>query len=589
MNLSKDILEKANLWAQADCFDKETKQEIQNLFDTKNKLELTNRFYRDLEFGTGGMRGIMGAGTARFNVYNVRRATQALALYLRKIYGDKEIKIALSYDSRINSQKYAEITCGVLAYFKIRTIVTKRMRPVPMLSFMVRYFECNAGVCITASHNPAQYNGYKIYWKSGGQLTAPHDKNILNFYSELTDYSQIKTVPYAEAKRFGFIEEIEDELDKAYFDKLSSLSLFKGYRDLSIVYSSLHGTGIYVLPKALAQFGFQKVAIVEEQAQPDGNFPTVDSPNPEDPRSLELALKLGEKQNADVVLATDPDSDRLAVVVREEEEWKMFSGNQMGALLFDFVLSQLKRQDRLPKSGMTVKTVVTSDLLSEISKYYGIPCEETLTGFKWICDLTEDYESGKLKPYKEFICGAEESYGFLAGTFVRDKDAALSAVMACEMLAYYKSLNKPLSEALDDLFMKHGVYHEHLETITLPGKEGEEKMRTTMKTLRENPPLNLADFNILKIKDYLHHQTKIQVDGVYKFESKIPLPASDVLEFKIEGGQLIVRPSGTEPKIKIYMSVFESSKTIARSDLGKVKSKLETKARTLLSSFLKHF
>lgn len=585
MKLSKDLLEKATLWAKADCFDKETKKEIQDLLDSKNESELTNRFYRDLEFGTGGMRGIMGAGTARFNAYNVKRASQALASYLRELYGDKEIKVAVTYDSRNNSRLYAELACEVLTWNKIKCILTRNMRPVPMLSFMVRHFQCDAGICITASHNPAQYNGYKIYWKSGGQLSPPHDNNIFKYYSQLNDYSKLHSLPLAEAKKKALLSETEEELDNAYIEKLSSLSLFKGNRNLKIVYSPIHGSGIFALPKALARFGFEDLSIVEEQSKPDGNFPTVSSPNPEDPKALDLALKLAKKLNADIVLGTDPDADRLAVMVREDKEWKMFTGNQMGALLFDYVLSQSKKQNKLPANGLAIKTVVTSDLLKDVAEHYGLACEETLTGFKWICDLVEDYESGKNKPYKQFVCGAEESYGFLTGTFVRDKDAVLSAVIATEMLAYYRSIHKHLSEVLDDIYIRHGVYYELLETLTLPGKEGDEKIRKIMIDLRKSPPHKIGGFKVLSLKDYQTRQWQFLDKDEFKSKGSISLPVSDVLEFNCEHAKISIRPSGTEPKIKVYISVFESTKNHKREDLASLKEKAASKAKTLLSAF----
>jgi phosphoglucomutase len=455
------------------------------------------------------------------------------------------------------------------------------MRPVPMLSFMVRHFKCDAGVCITASHNPAAYNGYKIYWNSGGQLTPPHDKKILDFYTALSDYGLISFQAFNEAKKAGYIVELDKELDSAYLDRVHTLSLFKGKRDLKIVYSPLHGTGVYAVPQALSRFGFQNLTLVPEQSEPDGNFPTVASPNPEDPRALVLAMKLGASLEADLVLATDPDADRLAVVVREDGKWKVFSGNQMGALLFNYVLSLSKSQKRLPSNAFTIKTIVTSDLLKDISTYYGLPCEETLTGFKWICDRVEEYESGKLKPYREFICGAEESYGFLAGTFVRDKDAVLTSVVVSEMLSYYKSLKKNLSEVLDELFLRHGVYHESLETVNLPGKKGDEKIKEIMASLRKNPPASIGNYKIQTIKDYLLRKSKTS-----NVETEISLPVSDVLQFVCNGALLTVRPSGTEPKIKLYLSLFYPPEKIVQDQLKKIKQELEETSKIIMSSFL---
>lgn len=574
MRLPEDIHGKALQWAQSPIFDENTCKEIQDLLDKENEAELINRFYKDLEFGTGGMRGIMGAGTFRINIYNIRKATHALALYLRSIHQDKLITVAITYDSRHNSRTYAQTTAEVLSGHQIKTLITKEMRPVPLLSFMVRHFKCQAGVCITASHNPSQYNGYKVYWQDGSQIVPPHDKKIWQFYNGSQDLTKIPSLPFATGQKQQLIKEIGDELDSAYIEKLQTLSFFSGKKDLKIVYTPLHGTGVYLIPKTLNHFGFQNVSIVKEQAQPDGDFPTVPSPNPEDPRSLTMALQLASSIQADVVLGTDPDSDRLAVVVNENGQWVNFSGNQMGALLFEYVLSSLKAQGRLPNNGLTIKTIVTSDLLSDISNYYGIPCEETLTGFKWICNLVESYENGQITPYKQFLCGAEESYGFLAGTFVRDKDAVLACTLAVEMLAFYRSLNKNLSTALDQLYLKHGLYQDCLETITLPGKAGDDKIRKIMLHFRQNPPKMLGPYKVSKIKDYSSNEAAINIG------------TADVLQFFCDGAQITVRPSGTEPTIKVYLSVHTPANSFNHESLNEVKIKTKTKLDKIRLDFL---
>ncbi len=460
------------------------------------------------------------------------------------------------------------------------------MRPVPMLSFMVRHYKCQAGICITASHNPAPYNGYKVYWNGGGQLIPPHDKHIWDFYKEISDYSKIPFLAFAQACQRGLVSEIGDELDQSYFAKLKLLSLFEGNRDLKIVYSPLHGTGIFAVPKGLEQFGFHDVSIVQEQSQPDGNFPTVASPNPEEYSSLAMALELGSSIKADIILATDPDSDRLAVVIRENAVWQNFSGNQMGALLFEYLLSRLKAKNKLPADGFTIKTIVTSELLRDISNSYGLPCEETLTGFKWICDLVERYESGQLSPAKKFLCGAEESYGFLAGTFVRDKDAILSSVIATEMVAYYRSLNRTLSEVLDELFMRHGFYYELLETITLPGKDGDERIQFLMKSLRQSPPIQIGVHPVEFAKDYLELQMTKRVGSQFVRHAAIDLPKSDVLQYLCHGVHLTIRPSGTEPKIKVYLSTVASTKSLAKNDLPRFKQVAAEQAKALMKNFL---
>ncbi len=582
MALSQDLFEKVQYWSLSESFDPETRQEVRNLVEGKHDKELTDRFYRDLEFGTGGMRGLMGAGSSRINVYNIRRATKALALYLRELYGSEPIRVAISYDSRNNSRLYAESVAELLAANKIHSTITKTMRPVPMLSFMVRHFSCQAGVCITASHNPSGYNGFKVYWKCGGQLIPPHDAKIFAFYESLKDYSQLSFLPFNQACKESWVTEVEDELDVPYFEKLRSLSMFSKGRDLKIVYSPLHGTGIYAVPRALRLFGFENLSIVQDQASPDGNFPTVSSPNPEDPRSLEMALKLGSSLAADILLATDPDADRLAVIVREDQEWVNFTGNQMGALLFEYTLSQLQAKKQLPKNALTIKTVVTSDLLKDISQHYGASCEETLTGFKWICKLVESYESGELKPHKQFICGAEESYGFLADTFVRDKDAILSAVIATEMLAYYRSLGKKLSGVLDQIYQRHGFYYEKLETITLPGKDGDEKIKNIMRTMRANPPKKLGQFEIESIKDYSLGIILQKHGQSFERSGSIDLPKSDVLQFICKDLILTIRPSGTEPKIKVYLSM----RSAITKDLESAKKQTTLEADSLFTNFL---
>ncbi len=585
MHLPEDIHEKALQWAQSPIFDKKTSKEIQDLLDQKNEAELINRFYKDLEFGTGGMRGIMGAGTFRINIYNIRKATHALAQYLRSLYLDKTITVAIAYDSRHNSRTYAQTTAEVLSGHKIKTLITKEMRPVPLLSFMVRHFECQAGVCITASHNPSQYNGYKVYWQDGGQIVPPHDKKIFQFYNASHDLTKIPSVSFEIGQKQNLIKEIDDELDSAYLEQLKTVSFFSGKKDLQIVYTPLHGTGVYVIPKALKLFGFQNVSIVKEQAQPDGDFPTVPSPNPEDPRSLTMALELASSIKADIVLATDPDSDRLAVVVNENGQWVNFSGNQMGALLFEYVLSSLKTKGLLPSHGMTIKTIVTSNLLSDISTHYGASCEETLTGFKWICNLVESYESGQITPYKKFLCGAEESYGFLAGSFVRDKDAILASVLAVEMLAFYHSHNKNLSAVLDDLYLRHGLYQETLQTITLPGKAGDEKIRKIMLYFRQTPPKKIGSHKVDEIIDY-------SIDGIKRKGEKskgMPtnLTTSDVLQFFCGGTKITVRPSGTEPTIKVYLSAHSPAHLLSRENLSDKKVESKAKLDGICSDFLK--
>lgn len=557
-DIDPEILTKAKVWATAPCFDAATRKEIGDLLERKDYAELTERFYRNLEFGTGGMRGIMGAGIGRMNLYSIRRATAALAQHLKSVHGSNaDMTVALTYDSRHNSPTFAQAAAGSLAAVGIKVLMTEEMRPVPMLSFMVRQYACKAGICITASHNPPAYNGFKVYWQTGGQLVPPDDQAIMDIYESLDNYGAHPTMDFAQARETGLIQMIGAELDDAYLDRVAELSNRYGGRDgFKIVYTPLHGTGITMLPRALARFGFEDVQIVEEQAVPDGSFPTVSSPNPEDPRALDLALALAKSCNADIVMGTDPDSDRIGLIVREGKEWTYFNGNQLGCLLTEYVLSSLKESDKLPKNALTIKTIVTTELQAEIARFYGAVCEETLTGFKWICKRIEEYTSGVRKPPKQFVCGGEESYGFLAGDFVRDKDAIIACSIAAEMVAVYKSRGLTPSMVLDQVFKRHKIYHESLYTLTLPGKTGAEEIQRMMIKLRTTPPLEIGGFAVLQIKDVLHGTAMTRSDEQWKTSGRLGHPSSDVLQFEIEGGRISMRPSGTEPKIKFYTSAW---------------------------------
>ncbi|MBP6219075.1 MAG: phospho-sugar mutase [Oligoflexales bacterium] len=581
-NIDLSIRDKILYWSQAEVFDQSTRTEIQNLIDQDSVKELNDRFYKDLEFGTGGMRGLVGAGSARLNVYNIRKASLALVSYLKEQYtSTKQLIVAISYDSRIHSRHFAEYTAEVFAAYGVRTLITQEMRPVPMLSFMVRHFGCQAGVCITASHNPPAYNGFKVYWGSGGQLVPPHDLGILTQYKSIKRYEDIRTLSFAKGLEDGLIQEIGSELDNAYLKKITELSFRREeassryQHELStfkIVYSALHGTGGFAVPKALDAFGFKQIYLEEEQAKPDGNFPTVKSPNPEDPSALERAVLLAKKINADIVLATDPDADRVGIVVREEDQWVSFNGNQMGCLFYEYIFSSLKEKKRLPEYPLAVKTVVTTDLQKKIAEFYGAFCEETLTGFKWIGGLIEAYESGEKKPYKSFVCGGEESYGFLTGTFVRDKDAVIACAMLCEMTAYYKSLGKTLSQVLDSLFLRHGVYEESLFTLELPGKNGAERIQGILKNLRARPPRSIAGQTVLQIKDYLLGKQKSGAD--LSLEDPLHFVKENMLQFELPQARLSIRPSGTEPKVKVYTSVF-STDTVNIENLPVLKKQVK--------------
>ncbi len=560
--MDKAIELRAKYWASNPTFDHQTHTDIQKLLDADDHRELAERFYRDLEFGTGGLRGIIGAGTNRINIYNIRKATTALALYLREVHGAKApLKAAISYDSRHYSREFAVAAGEVFAAHGIKALVTKDLRPTPMLSFMVRHFGCAAGVCVTASHNPPEYNGYKVYWDTGAQIIAPHDQAIITKYSEITRYEDIKFLPVERARQEGLFEDIGAELDEAYFKKVAALSLRKeGRNGFKIVYTPLHGSGLYPVTEMLRRIGFEQVLVVPEQRSPDGRFPTVKYPNPEEPEALHLALELAKREQADLVLGTDPDTDRIGIIVREGSDYTFFNGNQIGCLLVDYFLSATRDAGLMPKDPLVIKTVVTTDLQADIAAEYGAVCEETLTGFKWICGLIEDYESGRLKPYRKYVCGGEESYGFLADSFVRDKDAVSAACIASEMVAYYKSRGLTCSQVLDRIFQKHGLYQESLFTITMPGMDGANAIKRMMNGLRQNPPSSIDGIAVERLRDFATSEELALRSGRFNSLGKLTLPKSDVLQFiLVDGTKVSVRPSGTEPKIKFYISVKDQA------------------------------
>lgn len=587
-----EIQKKAEYWASSEQFDAETRDEVANLLKSDNQSEISDRFFRELAFGTGGMRGIMGAGTCRMNVYNIRKASYAVGSYLQKFYQDSKqggLSIAISYDSRHNSQLFARSAAEVLTSLGIKVLITKDMRPVPMLSFMVRKYKCQAGICITASHNPPEYNGFKVYWGTGGQLVPPHDKEITKTYESLNGNEVLEALPYAQALSSGLVQEVGSELDQSYLQRVKSLSLNpQGREEFKIVYSPLHGTGIFAVPQALKGFGFEHIIVPAEQEQPDGHFPTVSSPNPEDSEALSLALELAKKEQADLVLATDPDSDRIGCIVKEGQEYINFNGNQIGSLLIDYILSSKKRLNQLPQNPLVIKTIVTTDLQRDIAAFYGAECEETLTGFKWICHLIEDYETGQIKPKKNFVCGGEESYGFLADTFVRDKDAIIACCLMSEMVAYYKSQGLTVSQKLDELFSRHKVYQESLFTVTLGGQQGAMKISETMESLRNQPPKEVCGVDVVKVVDLEQRKTFVQGDRGFKESDAVALPRSNVLQFFLsDGSKLSIRPSGTEPKIKVYISVNEDALGHTKESLQEIKRKVVNKVEHLQSEFEK--
>lgn len=574
------IKEKINIWLKED-YDKETKDAIRKM-QKESPEELSDAFYRTLEFGTGGLRGIMGVGTNRMNKYTVGGATQGLANYLLKSFKNEAIKVAISHDSRLHSREFAEITANILSANGITVYLFEDLRPTPELSFAVRHLQCNAGIMITASHNPKEYNGYKVYWKDGGQLVPPHDKNVIKEVNKITSISQIKWTGVPES-----IHIIGEEVDKAYLDRIAQLSInpkaVKKAQSLKIVYTPLHGTGITMVPRALEQLGFHDIILVDEQAIPDGNFPTVKSPNPEEKSALELALKKADEVGADLILATDPDADRVGIAVRDTEgKMVLLNGNQTGTLLFHYILSQYQRKGLLNENQFVVKTIVTTDLIKNIALDYNIPCDDVLTGFKYIAEdiLKQEGES-------KFLVGGEESYGYLVGDFVRDKDSVSACCMIAEMAAYYSTLSgnrkKLLIEVLHNIYRTYGFYKEDLLSLTKKGQSGVEEIRAMMNGYRTNPPKMLAGQPVVMMKDY-----SISKSFDFRFNSNenINLPTSDVLQFILEdGSKVTVRPSGTEPKIKFYFSVVNPIRK--RADIQVEEEIINAKIEELKKDILK--
>lgn len=590
MPIDSHIAERAHYWATSPAFDADTRREISALIEADDDKEITERFYRDLEFGTGGLRGILGAGTSRMNIYNVRKATTALAAYLGETFRNQSIKVALSHDSRRYSRAFAKAAAEVFAAHGIKALITKDLRPVPMLSFMTRHYGCKAGVCITASHNPPEYNGYKVYWETGGQLVPPHDQAVIQRYMDLQGYESIKTLPYELAVAQGFIEEIGSDLDEAYFSKVLGLSLNPavGRKNFKIVYSPLHGSGLYPVTEMLKRFGFTDVLVVPEQRDPDGNFPTVKSPNPENPAALDKARELARSVGADLILATDPDCDRIGMEIRIGDDFFRPNGNQIGCLLNEYVLRGMQDSGRMPRNPLIVKTVVTTDLQADLAREYAVDCEETLTGFKWICQLIDDYESGRITPKKHFVCGGEESYGFLAGSFVRDKDGIIACCLAAEMAAVYKAKGSDVVKELDAMFSRHGVYHETLHDLTLPGKEGAEAIAAMMQRLRHQPPRVIDGIAVAKLRDFDSGQELDLSRDTPQVQGQLTLPRSNVLQFILnDGTKVSVRPSGTEPKIKFYVSIRDPQGVGQRgAELNKIKARCQARAKRIEDIFV---
>ncbi len=558
-------------WCTDDYFDAETKAELKAL--EGNEEEIQDRFYRQLEFGTGGLRGVIGAGTNRMNIYTVRQATQGLANYIIQENG-QEKGVAIAYDSRRMSPEFAREAALCLNANGIRSYLFDSLRPTPELSFAVRKLGCIAGIVVTASHNPREYNGYKVYWEDGAQITPPHDKNILAEVAKVTDFSMIKTMPEQEASEKGLFHIIDSSVDDAYMEELKKQSIHpymigKVSKDIKIVYTPLHGTGNIPVRRVLKELGFEQVYIVEEQEKPDGAFPTVAYPNPEDSKAWELALKLAKEVDADIVLATDPDADRLGVYAKDTKtgEYVSFTGNMSGALIAEYILREKTAKNDMPKHPALIETIVTTDMLKAIAKEYNVTLIEVLTGFKFIGEQIKLFEQDNSHNY---VFGMEESYGCLVGTYARDKDACVAVMMLCEVAAYYKTQGKTLCDAMEEMYQKYGYYQEGLATVTKKGMDGAKQIENLMAEQRKNPPTELGGYQVLRVRDYLEDKV---VDLQTKEESATGLPVSNVIYYELENNAwCCVRPSGTEPKIKYYFGVKGDSAADAKEKLERLKT-----------------
>ena len=562
-NVKPEILAKAKTWL-SDTYDAETRKQVQYLIDN-DPNELTESFYRILEFGTGGLRGIIGVGTNRMNIYTVSMATQGLANYIKMMFTDiKQPQVAIAYDCRNNSKEFAQIAADVLSANGIKVFLFSALRPTPELSFAIRELKCQSGIVVTASHNPKEYNGYKVYWEDGGQVVSPHDKNIIAEVQKITDFSMVKR-----KKNAKLIEMLDDNFDEIYLNKVMSLSLspklIKKHKNLSFVYTPIHGTGGQVMPKLFAKAGFKNFYPVEEQMVTDGNFPTVVSPNPEEPAAMSMAIEKAKAMKADVVLATDPDADRVGVAVKDDNgEFMLLNGNQTASILTYYILTRWEELGKLTGKEFIVKTIVTSDLLLKIADKFNVKTYDVLTGFKYIADKILN------KPEEKFICGGEESYGFLVGDFVRDKDAIITCFMFAEATAWAAEQGKTPYQILKDIYKEFGVYREKLVSLTKKGISGNEEIKQIMLDFRQNPPKALLGSRINEIRDY---KLGICYDITFGVETIINLPKSDVLQFFTEDGiKVSVRPSGTEPKIKFYFSMNEPLDNI--EELGGVEQEL---------------
>ncbi|MFN5375262.1 MAG: phospho-sugar mutase [Chitinophagaceae bacterium] len=544
--MEQQILSRVEKWLNGN-YDESTKSVIREL-QVNQPNELADAFYKNLEFGTGGLRGVMGVGTNRINQYTIGMATQGFANYLLKYFEGEQVRIAIAHDSRNNSRFFAEITANVMAANGIQVFLFESLRPTPDLSFTIRHLKCNGGVVCTASHNPREYNGYKAYFNDGGQLVPPHDKNVI---TEVEKIELVEDVKWKGGE--ANIHILGEEMDKLYIGMVKSLSVYPDaiarQHDLKIVYTPIHGTGFKMVPDVLKAFGFTNVNVVDEQMNPDGNFPTVIYPNPEESEAMSLGLKKAAEIDADILLGTDPDADRVGIGVKDNHgNWVLLNGNQTAVLAFNYLIEARKRKGLAKDNDMVVKTIVTTDLIDLIASSSGIKCYSVLTGFKWIAELIKSKEA-----HENYIIGGEESYGLMIGDQLRDKDAVSAVALLCEMAAYEKDAGKSLFVKLLELYTQHGLFREHLISITKKGRDGQEQIAAMMEKYRTTPPSQLAGISVVGLYDYEKQEAKDLSNGQV---CKIDLPKSNVLQFVLaDGSKVSARPSGTEPKIKFYFSV----------------------------------
>lgn len=556
-------------------FDEEVKKQIREM-QNNNSDDLADAFYRNLEFGTGGLRGVMGVGTNRMNKYTVGMATQGYANYLKKSFSNQEVRVAIAHDSRNNSRFFAETAANVFAANGIKVFLFDDLRPTPELSFTIRYLKCQGGVVCTASHNPKEYNGYKAYWNDGGQLVPPHDKNVIAEVEKIQDVNDVKWSGGAEN-----ITIIGKDIDEAYLKMVKGLSVYpeiiSKQKDLKIVYTPIHGSGIKLVPAALKEFGFENVHIVEEQAKPDGNFPTVEYPNPEERATMSIGLEKAKELDADILCGTDPDADRIGIGIKDRKgNWVLMNGNQTAVLAFNYMIESRKEKGIAQPNDMVIKTIVTTNLIDVIAEKNGVNCYNVLTGFKWIAELIKEKE-GK----ENYVIGGEESYGLMVGSEIRDKDAISAVCILCEMAAYEKNKGRSLYEKLLDLYLQYGYYQEDLISITKKGMNGQQEIAQMMEDFRMNPPKILAGSKVVQLLDY---QKQTRTDLQTGQTSSIDLPKSNVLQFITEDGSKIsARPSGTEPKIKFYFSVNTELESIDKFDEAqqKAREKIQTIIREM--------